>query len=80
MTKRKGGGGEEGAKARKQRVLTSAQLGEDKELGLSGVRLLLADGGGRAELHHVGMTGQLFLEGGRVKGHTAEALHCNVGW
>lgn len=43
------------------RVVTFTQLGEDQELGLPGVRLLLTDGGGRAELNHVGMTGQLFL-------------------
>lgn len=57
-------------KQEKGSAFTSAQLREDEELGLSGVRLLLADGGGRAELHHVGMTRQLFLEGRRVKGHT----------
>lgn len=41
--------------------VTFAQLGEDQELGLPGVRLLLTDGGSRAELDHVGVTGQLFL-------------------
>lgn len=65
-------------KQEKARAITSAQLREDEELGLPGVRLLLADGGGRAELDHVGMTGQLFLEGRRVKGRTANTSHCNV--
>lgn len=40
---------------------TFAELSEDEELGLARVRLFLPDGGGGAELHHVGMTRQLFL-------------------
>lgn len=60
------------------RALTFAQLGEDEELGLSGVWLLLADGGSRAELNCVGMTRQLFLWGRQVKDHTARTSNCHV--
>lgn len=51
-------------------IFTFTQLGEDQELGLSGVGLLLTDGGCRAELNHVGMTWQLFLHSKQVKEHT----------
>lgn len=60
------------------RALTFAQLGEDEELSLSGVWLLLADGGSRAELNCVGMTRQLFLWGRQVKDHTARTSNCHV--
>lgn len=64
-------GGFKGKRGR-ARAFTSAQLREDEELGLSGVRLLFADGGGGAELDNVGMPRQLFLEGRWVKGCTAK--------
>lgn len=53
-------------------VFTFTQLCEDQELCLSGVWLLLTDGGGRAELNHVGMTRQLFLWSRQVKEHTGK--------
>lgn len=55
-------------------AFTFTQLCEDQELSLSGVRLLLADGGCGAELNHVGMSGQLFLVSRRVKEQTAKML------
>lgn len=57
-----------GARVEEVCLFTFTQLCEDQELGLSGVRLLLADGGSRAELHHVGVTRQLFLRSQQVKG------------
>lgn len=54
------------------RALTFTQLGEDQELSLSGVRLLLTDGSSRAELNRVGMTRQLFLQSRQVKEHAAK--------
>lgn len=61
-------------------VFTFTQLGEDQELGLSSVRLLLTDGGCRAELNHVGMTRQLFLYSKQVKEHTAKTLLSCQAW
>jgi len=57
-----------------EREVTFTQLGEDQELGLSGVRLFLADGSSGAELDHVGVTRQLFLESKQVKEHTASSM------
>lgn len=51
-------------------AVTFTQLSEDQELRLSGVRLLLTDGGSGAELNHVGMTRQLFLQSQQVKERT----------
>lgn len=55
-------------------TLTFTQFSEDQELCLSGVRLLLTDGSRRAELNHVGMTRELFLQSRQVKDQSARTL------